>query len=134
MSSTCQLCPQVPLAPEIRDPVAGVHVYRETLMKTVIGNREKEYALDQPLVPPGHFPRGMCSAYVKIKGMNRLINRPSCLEVFNEAMDLFIINEEPFWFVNLWLNLNLQWIPRVAQEHQIVTVAQLEEISHPVQP
>lgn len=130
----CQLCPKVPIVPEIIDPAADEHVYRETLLTTVVGVDGKPYALNQPLVPPGHFPRGMCKAYVKVKGMNRLIDKPSCVEVFNEAMDLYRINDEPFWFVNLWLNLNLQWIPRVAPKYQLVTVAQLEEISHPVTP
>jgi hypothetical protein len=112
-------------------PEAPVPV-RATTKLTVLGVNGQPYALNQPLVPSGHFPRGLWAAEVTVKGIARRVDKPTCIEVFNEAMRLFSLNDGEFWFVNIWLNLNLQWIPRVAPKHQIVTVAALEAISQPV--
>lgn len=113
-------------------PVKATHAMRETQETVVNGNDGKQYALNQPLVPAAHFPRTQCSAELTIKGIPRRIDKPTCIEVFNEAMRLMELNGEPYWFVNLWLNLNLQWVTRVAPKYQLITVAQLEAISRPI--
>lgn len=105
---------------------------RETTHLTVEGVGGKIYSLAQPLVPPGHFPRGQCAATLVINTIPRRIDKPTCIEVFNEAMRLYQLNNQEFWFINLWLNLNLQWTPRVAEKFQLVTPAQLEAISTPL--
>lgn len=117
------------LYPSYLAPDAPPPVYRSTLLTKVTGVDDKVYGLDQPLVPPMYAPREQWAAVLKIKGMDILIDKPSAPEVFNDAMRLFQLNGEPFWFVNTWLNLNLQWIPRVAAKYRIVTIEQLEEIS-----
>ena len=125
----CPNCPQVPLE-GTPPPEMPVPAMRETLVHNVVGVDSRIYSLNQPLVPAGHFPRGRCSAVLVIAGIPRLIDKPSCVEVFNEAMRLYQLNELEFWFINIWLNLNLQWIPRVAAKYRIVTVEQLEAISY----
>jgi hypothetical protein len=129
----CTTCNPVPLAEPPPAP-AGPFVERTTTVTSVVGVNGQAYALNQPLIPPGHFPRNNCSAVVRIKGIDRTIDKPTCIEVFNEAMRIYQLNNEEFWFVNLWLNLNLQWIPRVSFKYQLVTVAQLEAISTPASP
>lgn len=128
------MCPQNEQVPVVHGPPAAAFVPRATEATVVTGVDGKPYALNQPLVPPGHYPRGRWDAEIVVKGIPRTIIKPTAIETFNEAMRLMQLNAEPFWFVNLWLNLNLQWIPRVPVKYQIVTVEQLEQISHPVTP
>lgn len=124
----CPNCPQVPLEDAPPPEVPG-HVMRETLVHNVVGVDGRTYSLNQPLVPAGQFPRNHCSAVLVVAGIPRLIDEPSCVQVFNEAMRLYQLNGSDFWFINIWLNLNLQWIPRVAAKYRLVTVDQLEAIS-----
>jgi hypothetical protein len=128
---TCTNCLQTPDIEADEAPIPGAFVERTTEVTTVIGVNGKPYSLNQPLLPVGHFPRTGCSATLTIKGIPRTISKATPLEVFNEAMRLLQLNGEEFWFINLWLNLNLQWIPRVAAKYRIVTVEQLEAISQP---
>lgn len=131
---SCGSCGPVSYYPVHHAPGMGSLVVRETSSKAVTGNDGKVYPLDQPLVPAGNFPRGQWAAVIVVKGIPTVVHKNSAVETFNEAMRIFQVNEEDFWFMNIWLNLNLQWIPRVPAEYQIVTVAQLEAISHPVAP
>ena len=127
----CYNCHQtVPFTPE-PVPEGPPFVMRKTAFDRVTGIDDKVYLLVQPLVPAARYPRGHWAATVTVKGIPRVIDRPTGIEVFNEAMRLFQLNEEEFWFVNIWLNLNLQWIPRLPERYRIVTVEQLEAISEP---
>ena len=128
----CGTCNDTSSSPVSFDAVEGLFVERTTLSTAVVGVNGKPYALNQPLVPASHFPRGKWGAFIRVAGIVRKIEAPSAIQVFNEAMRLLQLNNDPFWFVDVWLNLNLQWVPRVPLKHQLVTVQQLEAISSPV--
>lgn len=117
--------------PALLEPLPEDYHPRVTKAKAVVGANNRSYPLNQPLVPLSHYPRGQWAANVKVAGIVRQLNFPTAVQVFNEAMRLHQLNKEDFWFVNVWLNLNLQWIPRLASKYRIVTVEQLEAISKP---
>lgn len=103
---------------------------RFTKATTVLGVNGKPYALNQPLVPPGHFPRNHWAVTLTIAGIPKRIDKPTATEVFNEALRLAQLNKDPIWFIDLWLNCNLQWATRVPQKYQIVTPNALRDISY----
>ena len=100
-----------------------------TTVAEVTGMDGNRYALNQPLFPPSHFPRRDYTATIMIADIPATISGSTATAVFNEAMRLHTLNKRPFWFVNIWLNLNLQWIPKVPTRYQTVTVEQLYAIS-----
>lgn len=106
------------------------HTMRFTKETVVLGTNGKFYALNQPLVAPGYFPRNQWAVTLTIAGIPKRIDKPSATEVFNEALRLAQLNKDPVWFIDLWLNCNLQWVIRVPQKYQIVTLAALHSISH----
>lgn len=123
----CNGCQTGAVAPKIDlEP----HTMRFTKATTVLGVNGKPYALNQPLVPPGHFPRGHWAVTLTIAGIPKRIDKPTATEVFNEALRLAQLNKDPVWFIDLWLNCNLQWATRVSQKYQIVTPNALRDISY----
>lgn len=106
------------------------HVMRFTKKTIVEGVNGKSYALNQPLVPSNHFPRGHWAVTLTISGIPKRIDKPTAAEVFNEALRLVQLNKDPLWFIDIWLNCNLQWVSRVPQKYQIVTLKALRELSY----
>jgi hypothetical protein len=130
----CGMCPKDQIRPVIADLVAKSFALRETDATKVIGVKGIEYPLHQKLVTHAHFPRGQWAVTLPFKGIDRIIDLPTAPHVFNEAFRMCQLNDEDRLIKNLWLNLNLQWVPRVAPKYQIVTLQQLEAISTPMTP
>lgn len=130
---SCGMCGPIQFFPVHHAPDPALYVERETSATAVDGVNGQRYSLLQPLVA-SHLLRDGWAALVRIKGVTTVVNKNSAVETFNEAMRLHELNGEEYWFGNIWLNLNLQWIPRIPEKDQIVTVAQLESISNPVTP
>lgn len=111
-------------------PDQSIKVYKaqESVVQGVDG---KGYPINQPLVSEENFPRDNWQVDVKVKGIVHRINAEKPTHIFDEVVRLHALNEEAHDFASVWLNLNLQWLPRVAAKHRIVTVDALLEISTP---
>lgn len=103
---------------------------RYTKQSTVVGVDGKPYALNQALVPVGHYPRGDWRASLTISGIPKVFSKPTAVQTFNDALRVAQLNKDPIWFIDIWLNLNLQWIARVPARHHIVSPTALLAISH----
>lgn len=125
----CGTCNTNTPAPVARSADPEGIVVRGTQVTAVVGVNGTAYPLNQPLAPASHFPRGRWGAFIRVAGIFRFVDKPTAIEVFNEAMRIMQLNGEDFWFIDLWLNLNLQWVAKVPAKHRIVTVQQLEAIS-----
>lgn len=98
----------------------------------VEGRNGRRFPLSQPLVAAGHFPRDGWKALIKVRGVVSTLRATSGAGVFEEAKRLHEINSEPFDATDLWLNLNLQWVKRVADKYQVVTPQALHAIAKPI--
>ena len=130
---SCSLCRKV-LLEEQRRQLDAMEAPEElpiyfTSRQAVVGLNSKRYALGQPLVPRGHFPRNGWEASVTVKGMPRAIQGTTPEVIFSEAERLLKLNGEFTTNINIWLNLNIQWTPRVAAKYQIISKQDLLKIS-----
>lgn len=106
------------------------HRMRYTKKTAVVGVNGKPYALNQALVPSEHFPRGSWAVNLTIAGVPKTISKSTAIQTFNETLRIAQLNNDPVWFIDLWLNCNLQWVARVPARHQIVSLNNLLAISH----
>ncbi len=103
---------------------------RFTKNTTVIGVNGKPYALNQPLVPVEYFPRGQWAVSLVIAGIPKTFSQPTAAQTFNDALRIAQLNNDSIWFIDLWLNCNLQWVAKVPPRHRIVSLENLIAISH----
>jgi len=103
---------------------------RYTKETSVVGANGKPYALNQALVPVEHYPRGEWGVQLVIAGIPKTISKPTASQTFNEALRIAQLNNDPVWFIDLWLNCNLQWVKKVPTRYQVVPLNNLLAISH----
>ena len=96
---------------------------------TVTGKDGKAYALNQPLNGNAVQPSGGWKADIEVHGVPRTVTGRSGVAVFREAKRLLELNGAAFRELDLWLNLNIQWVQRVSDKHQVVTLSSLLSIA-----
>lgn len=114
----CKNCPTIEPAEAHRSGLA----YR--MLDTqpyVIGLRGKRYSIAQPLVFRPHKPRGGWTVEVWMHGMAHTFSAGDPFSVFTKVKAFLIINEQPAPDIEIWLNLNLQWLERAIEKYQHVT-------------
>jgi hypothetical protein len=97
---------------------------------TVAGRDGRHYSIKTCLIPPMRQPRGGWFATFKIKGQNhRFVGHHR--EIFLQVKRLFDLNEVPYTDLELWFNLNLQWLERAVERYQKVRYADLFALAAP---
>jgi hypothetical protein len=97
----------------------------------VSGKDGKKYPIQGSLVVTTMEPRGGWFVDFKINGQSHHFSEVSPQATYNEVRRLLDLNEVFYTTLNLWFNLNLQWLSRAVDKYQKVTYASLAELSTP---
>jgi len=96
-----------------------------TRTKSILGRDGATYKITSSLVAVGHRPRGGWGVTVRINGQTHTVNADSPREAFTSVQRLAETNALRISVLNLWFNLNLQWLQRSVEKYQTVRFADL---------
>ena len=80
-------------------------------------------------VPTMRTPRGGWGINILIKGQSHPIAGLKPRDVYTDVAELLTVNEIPFIDVDLWLNLNLEWVSRAVMRYQKITTEDLMKVA-----
>lgn len=103
---------------------AAAMLYTATA-SSVVGRDGVRHKINAPLIPPGRKPTGGWKVSLLVNGQTVEADGGGPNEVHAEATRLLALNEVPYSDLDLWLNLNVQWISRSAEKFQIVRLSDL---------
>lgn len=89
------------------------------------------YEIMSPLFGPAKAPRGGWSVEIYFMGHATRINKTKPQLVADEVERLLKLNEILYTPVQLWLNLNIQWVARAVFKYQRVQLHHLLAIATP---
>lgn len=118
-------CPKNKTAVSATDPVFSF----STRSPTVTGKDGRPYSVTTCLVEAGNRPRRGWSVVLPIKGHLQTIAGSSARAVHDTAASMLRTNQVEFTELDLWYNLNLQWLQRVQEHRQKVRHADLMQIA-----
>lgn len=120
--STCQKLKT--LSPEI----SGLqYTLREGVTK-VEGRYGRLYPINSALIPVPHQPRGGWGAFFYLHGQPLRVEGKTASEVFQTAYKFFVLNEAVVAPMDLWYNLNIQWVEKAIEKYQHVSLESLLEL------
>lgn len=96
---------------------------------TVEGKMGRRYAINTPLIPRPHSPRGGWSVTLYLHGQATVITGASASAVFIAASDFLVLNEISHTLLDLWFNLNIQWVTNAIDKYQQVPLASLLDVA-----
>lgn len=97
----------------------------------VTGSDGRRYPIQTSLIAPMREPRGGWSVEFKVKNQLHLFDGPSPRAVFLEVKRVFDLNGIKHTALDLWFNLNLQWVSRAVERYQKVRHQDLLSIAVP---
>lgn len=97
----------------------------KAIAPTVTGKDGLQHRVDEPLVRRPQSPQGGWKVNLTIKEQVVTVPGTDPKSVFQEAKNLLALNEVAVSDLDLWLNLNLQWIARTPEKYQKVRVSDL---------
>ncbi len=122
---SCSTCKQVKPIPEIsgltHTLVPGVY--------TVTDKRGDEFQIKRPLITRPHQPRRGWGVVFWINGQEHKLISSDPVTIFKQSKALFDLNSVPYTDLNLWFNLNLQWLERAIEKYQNVTYHDLLQLA-----
>lgn len=62
---------------------------------------------------------------IRVKGMTRRVQGDTAAKVFSSAKEMYQINGEPVRDLDLWVNLNVQWISALPEQHRPVELHEM---------
>jgi len=83
------------------------------------------YKITASVIAMGHKPRGGWGATLRINGQSHAILGETAREVFTKAKRLVELNDLRVSDLNLWFNLNIQWLQRATEKYQMVRLEDL---------
>lgn len=92
---------------------------------SVVGKDGVRRPINQPLIPAGKKPVGGWKASLVVNGQMIEADGPTGEAVHAEATRLLKLNGLVYSDLDLWLNLNLQWVRRAVEKYQIVRESDL---------
>lgn len=117
-----QPAPAVEVLPEESSPLtftaAATHV---------TGTDGIKRRIDGPLVELRNRGHGGWKVKIPVKGHVQVVDGNTPQEVFKSASELLAANGVRVRAIDLWFNLNKQWIERAVQKRQMVKIANLME-------
>lgn len=97
-----------------------------TTTQTKIRNkRGKLLSLHQPLVPTSLRPINGWGVKVRIRGIVREIQEGTAIQTFNAVRQAYAENDIHPKAVDIWLNLNYQWLSGIPEKHRPVHLSVL---------
>ena len=124
---SCSQCDKVANA----SPYAGMHFTADPSIKHVTGRDGRRYAVDSCLVAKTRRPRGGWGVTLIVNKQTVTVDGSTSDEVFNKVKSTLKINDFDVSDHNIWINLNIQWLDKVVDKHQKVTLSMLLEIVAP---
>ncbi len=95
----------------------------------VTGRDGVKRSVNQPLVENANLGRGGWTALITVNGHVKTVTGESGYHVFKAASDLLKVNGISFKDLDLWFNLNIQWVSRAVTRRQVVRLEDLMEIA-----
>lgn len=96
----------------------------------VTGKQGRRYPIGTCLIPPSRRPREGWSVEFYIHGQPHVIDGVP-RSIYRETQRLFELNDVPYDNLELWFNLNLQWLSSAVDKYQKVTFDQLFALASP---
>jgi hypothetical protein len=100
-----------------------------TTLRTVVGKDGRSHPVAQNHISPKVRPLSGWSAAFIINGQDIRIEGKTPQETYSSALEQLRLNGVEVTAENLWLNLNIQWMGRINDKHQIVRLSDLLHIS-----
>lgn len=97
---------------------------------TVEGKNGKIYPINTPLIPKMRRPTGGWQVQIYIKGQKMSITGTPTA-IFLKVKQLFDLNEIEYTDLQLWFNLNLQWVKKAVERYQLVRYKTLIALAIP---
>jgi hypothetical protein len=97
----------------------------------VTGKDGRRYPIQTNLVAPMHEPHGGWGVDLKIKSQLHHIDGKGPQDVFYQVKRLFDLNAVPHTNLDLWFNLNLQWVFTAVEKYQKVLHRNLLDLAVP---
>ena len=121
----CNTCNQVKDIPD----TSGLLYTLAPGVSTVVGLRDNHYSIGRSLITRPHVPRGSWRVTFWVNGQEHNITAANPGMVFSKVKELFDLNAVPYTALNLWFNLNLQWLERAIEKYQNVTYNDLIKLA-----
>lgn len=116
----CTLCKKIA---SLSDPEMSLEF--TTRARSLMGRDGATYKISGSLVAVGHKPRGGWGVTLRVNGQSHAIVAESSREVFVKAQRLAELNNLYVSALNLWFNLNIQWLQRAVEKYQMVRLEDL---------
>ena len=113
----CPTCKKVKISEPTR---SGLQYSLVSGVTSVEGRNGKKYPIGKSLFPPPHTPRGGWRVTLHLHGQATEITGSSASVVFIEAKNFLQLNGVDFTDINLWYNLNIQWLERAVTKYRLV--------------
>lgn len=123
---SCTGCSQVK---EISPVQSGLIYELAPGVTTVEDKRGNLYQIRRPLITRPHSPKRGWSVVFQINGQKHELTGSDPVRIFAAAQSLFDLNAVEYTDLNLWFNLNLQWLERAIEKYQNVTYADLIKLA-----
>lgn len=92
---------------------------------SVEGRSGKRYRIDTPLIPRPHKPRGGWKVKIYTFGHETVVSADNAQGVFSEVKRLLELNGFIQSDINIWYNLNIQWVEKAVEKYQNVMLDSL---------
>lgn len=121
----CDNCNEVKVIPV----TSGLTYSLAPGVTTVLGLRDTPYSISRSLIARPHVPRGSWRVVFWVNGQEHNITATDPGRVFSTVKNLFLLNTIEFTDLNLWFNLNLQWLERAIEKYQNVKYEDLIKLA-----
>lgn len=91
--------------------------------------RGDNHRINRPLITRPHVPKRGWAVVFWINGQEHTLTGNDPVRIFAAAQSLFNLNSVPYTDLNLWFNLNLQWLERAIVKYQNVTYNDLIKLA-----
>lgn len=96
---------------------------------SVVGKDGVRYQINKSLIPAGRKPTGGWKVSLLVNGQFVTADGGSAEAVHAEAARLLKLNGAVYSDLDLWLNLNIQWLQRLAEKFQVVRERDLMSVA-----
>lgn len=110
---------------------SGLQYSRVSNVRQVTGKDGRTYSLTACLVPSLKSPQGGWWVKLWVKGHQLTVGGINPTDTFANAKSLFRLNEITVPDIDLWINLNIQWVERTSKKYLKVSLESILELVTP---
>lgn len=124
----CSTCKHVEIVEPEKSGLQYSLAYGVTTVEGLLG---KVYSLKTPLIPKPHTPRGGWGVSLYVYGHANPITGSSASVVFAKCSEFLTLNGFAHTDLDLWFNLNIQWVSAAISKYQQVPLESLLSLGTP---